>query len=524
MSKTLATGHTSGIYAAQPQEGLGDGSRPSTYSLDKYYMSVNNFNDIVPKPVRGVLDKLEQHGCQAYLVGGCVRDIFLGKEPQDWDIATNALPEKLQKIFPRSRYDNAFGTVGVHAKGFPGEIHVTTFREEWGYSDFRRPDEIKFTKNIQEDLARRDFTINAIAWRWRSGDLVERPTDPYQGRKDIKERLIRAVGDPSQRFREDALRLLRAVRFAVELDFKIAPETSEALKQHSALINKIASERVRDEFVKIIASPRPDRGIELMRRFGLLNSIIPELLEGYDCQQNKHHIYDVYHHNLYSLKFAARFNYSFEVRLAALLHDIGKPKTKRGEYPDATFYHHEVVGARMTRRILERLKFPRKIIDEISHLVRHHLFYYDIGVVSESGVRRLLRRVGKDHIRQLLQLRMAERKGSGVPKARPYRLRHLEYMLEKVQSDPIEPKMLAVDGNELMKTLRIKPGPRIGLLLKALLEEVLDDPKLNNKKYLLARVRQLNELSDQELKKIGESVEHRKRRRDETIKRKYHVR
>ena len=481
----------------------------------------------IPKEVQTILTELEGHNFKAYLVGGCVRDLFLDRTPKDWDVTTNALPDEVQKVFPDSVYENDFGTVGVKTRSENPKlalVEITTFRLEEKYSDFRHPDKIKFAKTVEEDLSRRDFTINAMALDIK-GDLV----DPYEGKNDLSAKLVKAVGNPKERFEEDALRLMRAVRFAAELGFEIEKETEKAAKSLSKLLAIIARERVRDEFVKIIMSDKngPAWGVAMLENLGLLQYIVPELREGIDMGQNKHHIYTVWEHNLRALDYAAQNNYSLEVRLASLLHDVGKPRVKGGDGPDSTFYNHDSVGARMTLKIMDRLKFSRELTEKVAHLVRHHLFYYNVGEVTEAGVRRFLRRVGPENIDDLFKVREADRIGSGVPKAIPYKSRHLQFMIEKVKTDPISPKMLQVDGSRVMEVLKITPGPRVGWILSALLEEVLDNPEKNSREFLEEKIKDLNELKDSELKKISEAAKDKKDEfesgLEEDIKKKYYV-
>lgn len=493
---------------------------------------------LIPQAIKKIFKALTENDFQAYLVGGCVRDLMLnappqrgeprpavaGREPKDWDIATNAKPEEIQKIFPDSVYENQFGTVGIKT-GAENEtlkiVEATTFRIEGRYSDKRHPDQIKFAKTIEEDLARRDFTINAMALK--IPDLV----DPFDGQKDLKNKIIRAVGQPAERFEEDALRLMRAIRLAVELNFRIEPQTENAIKEKSALLQVIAKERIRDELIKILMTPQATRGFELLEDFGLAQYIMPELREGIGCNQNKHHIYTVFEHGLKSLAYAAGKNYSLIVRLAALLHDVGKPATKQGEGPEATFYNHEMVGAKITGQIMKRLCFPQDVIAKVVHLVRYHLFYYNVGEVTESGVRRFLRRVGPENVDDFIKVREADRIGSGVPKAVPYKIRHLLFMIEKVKKDPIHPKMLAVHGEDVMKILDIKPGPKIGFILNILLEEVLDDPAKNTKRDLEFRIEDLGKLPDTELKRLAEKAKQKKEEfesgLEEEIKKKFYV-
>lgn len=484
----------------------------------------------VPKEVKEVIEKLKKAGFQAFAVGGCVRDVLRGVEPEDWDITTDAKPEEIQKIFPKSFYENRFLTVTVLTESKDPrlkEIEITTFRKEAKYTDKRHPDIIQFAENLEEDLKRRDFTVNAMALNIE--DSKFEVVDLFGGKEDLKNKVIKAVGNPKERFSEDALRMMRAVRFAVSLGegWKIEEKTKEAIKENAFLISAISKERIRDEFLKIIMSERAKEGIELLREVGLLRYIIPELEEGYKVTQNKHHIYDCYEHSLRSLEFAAKKGFNKFVRLAALFHDIGKPRTKRGEGPDATFYGHEIVGAKMTAEILNRLRFPKKEIEKIVKLVRYHLFYYNPGEVSESSVRRLVRKVGPENMEELLQVRMADRIGSGVPKAEPYKLRHLRYMIEKVSRDPISVKMLKVNGNDVMEILKIKPGPKVGHILSILLERVIEDPKINERKILKKEIEKLGKLSDEELEKMAkrakEKIEKIEQKRDEMTKKKYWV-
>ncbi len=489
----------------------------------------------IPEEIIEIIKKLKEKGFEAFIVGGCVRDLLMGKKPEDWDITTNAKPNEIQEIFPKSFYENRFFTVTVLTDSEDPtlkEIQITTFRKEAKYSDKRHPDYIEFGENLFEDLKRRDFTINAMAMEivdFSKEKFQLKIIDLFDGQKDLKERIIRAVGTAKERFSEDALRMMRAVRFAVCLgpNWKIEEKTKQAIKELAHLIEYISKERIRDEFLKIINSERAAEGIELMRKLGLLKYIIPELEEGVGVTQNKHHIYTCYEHCLKSLEYAAKKGFSIHVRLAALFHDIGKPRTKRGEGPNATFYNHEIVGAKMTEKILRRLRFPLKDIEKIVKLVRYHLFYYNPGEVKESSVRRLLRNVGKENIEELLQVRMADRIGSGVKKAEPYKLRHLRYMIEKVSQDPISPKMLKIKGNDIMETLKIPPGPKIGWVLKILLEKVIEDPKLNEKEILIEKVKELGKLSDEILKQRAfeaqKKISEIEQKRDEMTKKKYWV-
>ncbi len=479
----------------------------------------------VPEEVKMAVKELEKSGYEAYLVGGCVRDVVMGRKPKDWDVATSARPEEIQKVFPDSVYENNFGTVGVKTRSEDPVLkilEITTFRSESEYEDARHPRKVEFVSSVEEDLSRRDFTVNAMALNLKLSLI-----DPYGGQKDLKNKIIKAVGDPHKRFEEDALRLMRAVRFAVELGFHIDHKTLEALNEKSGLLEEISKERIRDELIKIIMADRAAEGFMILEDTGLLKHVIPELREGIGCSQNKHHIYTVFEHNIRALNYTAEKNYSLAVRLASLLHDVGKPRVKRGDGPDSTFYNHEVVGARMAMKILDRLHFSREIVEKVGHLVRFHLFYYNVGEVTESGVRRFLARVGPENVDDLLKVREADRIGSGVPKAFPYKLRHLLFMIDKVKRDPISPKMLKIDGMDVMKITNSAPGPKVGWILSILLEEVLDDPKKNDLDYLESRTKYLSFLSDKDLKSMSEKAREVKDEfesgAEDEMKKKYYV-
>jgi len=317
---------------------------------------------------------------------------------------------------------------------------------------------------------------------------------------------------------------MRAVRFATTLGegWKIEEKTARSVKKNAPWLQAISKERIREELMKIIMSERAAKGIDLLKESGLLKYIIPELEEGFGVSQNKHHIYGCYEHSLRSLDFAAKKNFGKYVRLAALFHDIAKPRTKRGKGENATFYGHEVVGAKMTGQILNRLRFSKKDIENVVKLVRYHLFYYNVDEVSESSVRRLVRQVGPENMEELLQLRMADRIGSGVPKAEPYKLRHLKYIIEKVSQDPISVKTLKVSGKEVIDILKIKPGPKVGQILDVLLGYVLADPKKNKKE-----TKRLGKLSEKDLQKLARQAEKEREeieiKRDEMTKKKYWV-
>lgn len=488
----------------------------------------------IPSEVKKIFEKFTNSGFEIYLVGAGVRALLSDKIPVDCDFTTNALPEETSALFEKSFYDNVFGTVGISTETKRGKevYEITTYRQEWGYSDKRRPDKVAWGQSLEKDLERRDFTMNAMVigpklikrkWDQKALELI----DLFGGQKDFESKLVRAVGEPKKRFGEDALRMMRAIRFAVTLDFEIEKKTGEAIKQNASLLKEIAQERIKDELVKIIMSAKAAWGIEKLRELGLLKYILPELEENYGISQNKHHLYDCYEHALRSLAYAAKNNYNLYVRLAALLHDIAKPRTKQGEGEEATFYNHEIVGAKMTRKILTRLKFPKKEVEKVVKLVRYHLFYYNVDEVGESSVRRLLRNVGLENIEELLQVRYADRIGSGCPKAEPYKLRHLKYLIEKVGQDAISVGMLAVSGHEVMAVLKIQPGPKVGQVLDILLGEVLEEPAKNRSEFLKQRIKELGGLKDKKLESSAKAAKKEREKvatkQDEMTKKKYWV-
>jgi putative nucleotidyltransferase with HDIG domain len=484
----------------------------------------NNSLFKIPPEVALVTNGLKRANFQAFLVGGCVRDLLLGVKPKDWDITTNARPEQIVATFPKTFYENEFGTVGVVNEDSTDEtlktIEVTPFRIEKGYSDHRHPDTVAWGKTIDDDLKRRDFTINAMAIELGGkvadgykGHLI----DLYKGQEDLVKRTIRSVGDPSERFSEDALRMIRSVRFAAELNFSIEKTTYVAIQSHIKLMADISAERIRDEFQKIIMSDRPMAGLLLLEEMGLLPYVSPELLKTIGVGQNRSHIYPVWEHLLRSVQYAAERKYPLEVRLAALFHDISKPETKRfsRETSDYTFYGHEVIGARVVEKILKNLKFPLKTVEKVKKLVRWHMFFSDTEQITLSAVRRMIRNVGKEYIWDLMDVRVCDRKGMGRPKEDPYRLRKYHAMIEEALHDPISVAMLKINGSKIMEVTRETPGPRIGLILHTLFEEVLDDPKLNTSSYLEERATQLAKMAKKDLESLGEKGKNRKNMEEE---------
>lgn len=479
----------------------------------------------IPEFVKNILKTIEAAGFEAFVVGGCVRDLLMGKEPKDWDTTTNAKPEQIMELFENAKYENVFGTVIVPIKNEAGEtehvIEVTTYRSEEGYTDRRRPDKVVFEDKLENDLSRRDFTMNAIALRVTPDNGYE-IIDLFGGQKDIVKKVIRAVGEPSDRFREDALRMMRAIRFSAQLGFEIEPKTKRAIVKMAGGLKFIANERIKDELLKIMESNRPYEGVMLLHETKLLQYIIPELERGVGVKQSKHHIYTVFQHLVYSLKHCP--SKDWRVRMGCLLHDVGKPQTHKIINGEVTFYNHEYVGAKLTKKILTRLRFSNEDIDRITNLVRNHMFYYNVGEVTPSAVRRLLVKVGKENIEDLIAIRIGDRLGSGVAKAKPYKLRHLEYMVEKVSQDPISAKMLKINGDDLMKLLSIEPGPMIGAILDVLLSEVIEEPEHNTAEHLQNRARVLAKLELAVLReKAKEVIEEKKEEEDKELKKEFWV-
>lgn len=491
----------------------------------------------IPATVLLALSKIKDSGFEAFVVGGCVRDLLLSKEPNDWDITTNAIPSQILEIFPDGKYENRFGTVIVPEKYLNDldskeNLEITTYRIESTYSDNRRPDEVKFAKKLEEDLERRDFTVNAMAL-----EIISKKDfkiiDFFDGQTDLKNKIIRAVGDANERFNEDALRMIRAIRFISQLKEKDSTEswyleekTLAAIKKNKDLLKFISPERLGEEFMKIILSNNPSLGVDLLVESGLMYYIIPEIYETINVTQNRHHYYGpyntVYKHLLASL--ATCPSKKLEVRLAAFLHDIGKPESKRGEGEFSTFYGHEYISAKKVKIILARLKFPKKIIDKTVLLVKNHMFYYNVDEVGEKGVRRVIQKVGLDNINDLIDVRIGDRLGSGTAKAVPYKLRHFRYIVEKVSADAISVGQLKINGNDLIKLLNIQPGPKIGMILDILLSEVIDDSSLNNKKYLSQRALELDKENIENLRILAkEKIEEKKKDDDKKIKNKYWV-
>jgi tRNA nucleotidyltransferase/poly(A) polymerase len=439
----------------------------------------------LPKSVQDILNKFNKAGYEIYIVGGAVRDILMGRPVNDWDFTTNAIPEEILKIISNGYYDNQFGTVGIPSE-VEGEkpFEITTYRTEQGYSDARHPDKISWGKTLKEDLSRRDFTINSLAL-----DKNLKVIDLYNGQKDIEEKLIRAVGDPNTRFSEDALRMMRGVRIASELGFTVEKKTFEAIKKNAPLINKIAKERVKDELFKLLASPNPYEGIVLLKDSGLVAEVLPEIEKCFGVEQKspgRHHIYDVGTHLLMSLKFCKSKDPI--TRFATLIHDIGKPQTyKKLPTGVITFYNHEMVSTRIAENIADRLKFSKKEKDKFVTLVRWHQFTVDEHQ-TDAAIRRVLRNVGLENMEDMLALRVADRLGGGARET-SWRLEEFKKRLVEVQKEPFSVRDLKIDGNDVMRELKLKPGPEVGKILESLFERVVNKEIENKKDSLIKNLK-----------------------------------
>ena len=443
----------------------------------------------LPDKIVEIFQLFHKHGYEIWLVGGGVRNLLMDKPFGDVDFTTDATPEEIQKLFPESFYDNAFGTVGVpmaqqsvasSQESAPEIYEITTYRTEQGYTDKRRPDEVKWGKSLEEDLARRDFTINAMAIG------LDKFVDPFGGKEDLEKKIIKAVGDPTKRFQEDALRMMRAIRIGGQLGFAIEEKTLAAIQANEALLDHVSRERVRDELLKILESDYPADGMLLLYNSGLLEYIIPEMLPMRGVKQIGHHIYDVWTHSIEALRACPSKDPL--VRLATLLHDVGKPPTAQPrDGKEVTFYGHEVVGAKMARAIGERLKLPKKDVEKLWTLVRWHMFAYEPHM-TDASIRRFIKRVSVANINDMMMLRVGDRVGGGS-KSTSWRLRELQTRIGQQLYEPMTVKDLKVDGHDVMKVLKVKPGPIIGKILDQLFEEVMEDTSLNEREYLLKRIK-----------------------------------
>lgn len=437
-----------------------------------------------PKQVTEILTKFSKSGYEIYIVGGVVRDAILGKKLYDWDFTTSATPEEILKLFPDGFYDNKFGTVGIKSED-ERPYEITTFRTEQGYSDKRHPDKVSWGETLGEDLQRRDFTINALAL-----DNKFEVIDLYGGLEDLENKLIRAVGNPNDRFAEDALRMMRAVRIAAQLGFVIEEKTLNAIKNNATSINQIASERIREELFKLLASDHPADGYMLLRNSGLGEQILPEMEKAFGVEQKspgRHHIYDVGKHSVESLRFCVSLDPI--TKLATLIHDVGKVRTQK-IYPDGriTFYNHEMESAKIAKNIADRLRFSNEQKDKFLRLVRWHQFTVNENQ-TDSAIRRILRNVGVANMPDMLALRVGDRLGGGA-RATSWRLEEFKKRLIEVQKQPFSIQDLKINGRDIMEFKQIPPGPKIGKYLESLFKEV-GKGLPNEKEILLERLKEL---------------------------------
>jgi len=431
----------------------------------------------IPPAVSAVLKELHEAGHAGYVVGGSLRDVLMGRAPSDWDLATDARPDALAGRLPGAAYENAFGTVAVRRSELVFEI--TTFRIEHEYADFRRPHRLEFGDTIDEDLARRDFTVNAMAWGSTPTGSAHHLVDPFDGLGDLAARQLRAVGDPDARFREDALRMVRAIRFVAMLGFEIEAPTLEAISRNAGLVAHLSGERIAAELAQLLAAPRPSTGLDLAARTGLLEVISPELAAQRGIPQAKVPGEDLWGHTLRTVDAAPADRPV--VRLAALLHDIGKPAT----FAAGHFHDHDVVGANQATALLQRLRYPKSITDEVAELVRHHMFPVDPNA-TDAAIRRFIRRVGPERIDALLALRRADDIGSGVdPDSADMTAFRARIEAEIAAGAALDRHALVIDGNDLIRELGLAPGPALGRMLDALTERVISDPALNERGSLL---------------------------------------
>lgn len=516
----------------------------------------------LPTDVIAVLQHLQSNGFEGYVVGGAVRDLFLSKEiPTDWDFATNATPTQIQELFPESFYENDFGTVGIdrnHVReqfSLPlldqdeqqerssynqvinveeaTKVHeslqgnqlrtqkaqttkdldnqankqtspktvfeITTFRSDGSYTDFRRPDSVTWGQTLEEDLRRRDFTINALAifvdfeqftFDKEVNEVIipekhVQLIDPFKGLPDLAKKHIRTVGKATDRFQEDALRMLRAIRFAVQLHFSLDSEVLEAIKNQSSLLQHISWERIRDEFLKMLASDHPAKAIEYLDETGLLQYVLPELLAAKGVQQGGHHTTDVWTHSIDALRECP--SKDPVVRLATLLHDIAKPQTFRRTKTTITFYNHEVIGSRVAKKVGERLRLSKHDIQRLFLLVRHHMFHYQ-PTMTDAALRRFMRKVGLENINDILDVRIGDRLGSGARETN-WRLEEMKDRMQSQLHQPFSITDLKINGHDLMTELQLKPGKILGEILHYLVEEVMENPELNEKAKLIEKAR-----------------------------------
>jgi len=450
----------------------------------------------IPPFVRKIISTFQKAGHEIYIVGGAVRDLLMKRVVTDWDFTTDATPEIILGLFPDGFYDNKFGTVGISHPSLEKPYEITTFRKEIGYTDRRHPDKIIWGKTIEEDLVRRDFTINAMALKPVASRQLPvasfKLIDPHGGQEDIKKKLIRAVGNPIERFQEDALRMFRAVRIATQLGFTIEEKTFQAIKNNIDLIDHISAERIKDELLKLLSYSYAADGYMLLRNSGLAQKILPEVEQGFGVAQKspgRHHLWDVGTHSVLSLKYCKSKDPI--VKLAALIHDAGKPLVvKKQKNGTITFYNHEVLSASIASNIGRRLRLSKKDQERLVTLVRWHQFTVDERQ-TDSAIRRFIRNVGKENLQDILDLRVGDRLGGGARET-SWRLEKFKKRLTEVQKQPFSVRDIKINGHDVIKTLNIHPGPLVGRILNQLFEEVVEDKKKNERKYLLKRIKQIS--------------------------------
>lgn len=442
---------------------------------------------VIPVQIKQLAQKFSDSRFSLYLVGGSVRDFLLDQTPKDWDFTTDAQPEEILKIIPEGYNNNKFGTVGLNTN--IGLIEITTMRKEGDYKDHRHPSEVGWTDKIDEDLGRRDFTMNAIAFNLCGDEPI---VDPFDGKTDLEQKSIKAVGDPNLRFQEDALRMLRAVRFSAQLDFSIEQNTYNAIKENKELLKEIAWERIRDELFKLLATDNAYQGIINLKDTGLLDIILPELIQCFGLVQEgpKHdRIYDIGEHSLLSLKFCS--SKDSLVRFATLLHDIGKPNTyKVASDGNVTFYNHDVVGGQIAKNICRRFNLSREQTDKVYRLVRWHMFTISENQ-TDSAIRRFIKNVGLENVDDMMALRVGDRLGGGTQKAVSWRMEKFRERIDEVMTKPFSITDLKINGKDIMELLNIPPGPKVGEILNKLFQEVLADADKNNQDYLFERIKQI---------------------------------
>ena len=433
----------------------------------------------LPETITEFMDVFRKNSYQIYVVGGSVRDLILKRKVLNWDFTTDATPEIILKIFPEhSFYHNIYGTVTVMLNDVPFE--VTPFRKEATYSDNRHPDEIEWAETVEQDLARRDFTINAMAF---DGTKL---IDLFDGQKHMQEKIVAAVGEPDKRFQEDGLRLMRAIRFAAQLGFLIEDTTRKSILENAALIKNISWERIRDEFLKILSSDNPSEGVLFLRNTNLLSYILPEVDVCFDVPQKspkRHHIYDVGTHLVKSLEFCPAKDPI--TRFAALIHDIGKKQTFRKDLETEliTFYNHEVAGTYQAQKIAARFRLSKKETEKLVRLVEFHQFTVSEDQ-SDKAVRRFIREVGHEYLQDMLDIRTADRLGSGSTET-SWRLELFKKRIEEVQHEPFKVTDLKINGKDVMDMLKIDPGPQIGKILDTLFAEVVEGKLKNEHEELI---------------------------------------